>query len=161
AAVHTFAETSAGKADASSFIGTNFALSEQIGKDIGVAIGGQGGGGNGGPQSLKANTTGKAEDRDPPTAALGHRRLPIPGRSAVPKLGQFSVSASDTYQVSGPVLIVYGLEFARFAQGTSATSLLPKFGVAVDAAAKTRLFAALLPGTSSDAQGHFNLESGE
>src|SRR5262249_34480288 len=42
-----------------------------------------------------------------------------------------------------------------------ATSLLPKFGVAVDAAAKTRLFAALLPGTSGDAQGHFNLESGE
>src|SRR5262249_44657150 len=71
AAVQTFAETTAGKADASSFIGTNFALSEQIGKDIGVAIGGQVGVGNGAPQSFKAVTTVNANDRHQLTVALG------------------------------------------------------------------------------------------
>jgi hypothetical protein len=59
------------------------------------------------------------------------------------------------------VLIVYGLEFARFAERGSGTSVLPRFGVAVDAGARTRLFAGLVPGSSSDYQSSVNLESGE
>src|SRR5262249_37113365 len=126
-----------------------------------TAMGGQVGYGGGAPKSLKAIPTVNANARHHLTTALGYGRFSFPRHSSVPKLGQFSVSASDTYQISGPVLIVYGLEFARFAHGASGTSVLPKLGVAVDAAAKTRLFAALLPGTSTDAQTRFNLESGE
>ena len=47
-------------------------------------------------------------------------------QSAPSSLGQVSISATDTWQVSGPVLVVYGLEFARFAERGSASSILPR-----------------------------------
>jgi hypothetical protein len=92
---------------------------------------------------------------------MGYGRFTLSRQSATPRLGQFSVSATDTWQVSGPVLIVYGMEFARFAERGSGTSLLPRFGVALDAGARTRVFAGLVPGSSSDSQSSVSLESGE
>jgi hypothetical protein len=53
------------------------------------------------------------------------------------------------------------LELARFAEGASGTSVLPRFGVAVDAGARTRLFANITPGSSNDTQSRISLESGE
>jgi hypothetical protein len=57
--------------------------------------------------------------------------------------------------------VFYGFEFARFTEGAAGTSVLPRFGFAVDAGARTRLFAGLEPGTTSDEQSRVNLESGE
>jgi hypothetical protein len=57
--------------------------------------------------------------------------------------------------------VVYGLEFARFTEGASGTSVLPRFGIAVDAGSRTRMFAELTPGSSVDTQSRINLESGE
>lgn len=161
-AVNAFAQTTAGTVgDPSTFGGANFAVSEQIGREANLVVSGQLGYGNGAPQSLKAMTTASAGDRHRVGVALGYGRFTFSRHSAVPKLGQFSLSATDTFQISGPVLIVYGLEFARFAEGHSGTSILPRFGIAVDAAAKTRLFAGLVPGSTSDVQSKVNLESGE
>ena len=162
ASVFTFGQTTTGSGfGQSSFAGANFAISEQIGKDLSVVIGGQAGRGDGAPQSLRAITTANANDRHEVSVALGYGRFTLSRRSPMPRLGEFSISATDTWQVSGPVLVVYGLDFARFAEGASGTSLLPRFGVAVDTGARTKLFAALLPGSSSDTQSRFNLESGE
>ena len=161
-AVNAFAQTTPGAVgDPSTFGGANFAVSEQIGREANLVVSGQVGYGNGAPQSLKALTTASAGDRHRVGVALGYGRFTFSRHSAVPKLGQFSLSATDTWQISGPVLIVYGLEFARFAEGHSGTSILPRFGIAVDAAAKTRLFAGLVPGSTSDVQSKVNLESGE
>ncbi|HSB07959.1 MAG TPA: carboxypeptidase-like regulatory domain-containing protein [Blastocatellia bacterium] len=144
-----------------SFAGSNFAVSEQLGKEANLVLSGQVGYGSDAPQSLRALTTASAGDRHRVSVALGYGRFTFSRQSAVPKLGQYSVSATDTWQVSGPVLIVYGLEFARFAEGRSGTSILPRFGIAVDAGARTRLFAGVTPGSSSDTQSKVNLESGE
>ena len=161
-AVTAFAQTTPGATgDPSTFGGANFAVSEQIGREANLVVSGQVGYGSGAPQSLKALTTASAGDRHRVGIALGYGRFTFSRHSAVPKLGQFSLSATDTWQISGPVLIVYGLEFARFAEGHSGTSILPRFGIAVDAAAKTRLFAGLVPGSTSDVQSKVNLESGE
>ena len=161
ASVHAFGETSAGsRLGQSSFAGVNFAVSEQIGKPVSIVIGGQVGRGIGAPQSLKTLTTANADDRHQVSVALGYGRFTLSRRGGT-QLGQFSVSATDTWQVSGPVLVVYGLEFARFAEGGSGTSLIPRLGIAMDAGARTRLFAALVPGASTDTQTRFNLESGE
>lgn len=161
-AVNAFGQTTAsGSADGSSFAGANFAVSEQIGRDANLVVSGQFGYGNGAPQSLRALTTAHAGNRHRVSVAMGYGRFTFSRHSPIPKLGQFSVSATDTWQVSGPVLIVYGLEFARFAEGGSSTSVLPRFGIALDAGARTRLFAGLVPGSSSDAQSRVNLESGE
>ncbi|MEK6405866.1 MAG: carboxypeptidase-like regulatory domain-containing protein [Acidobacteriota bacterium] len=161
-AVNTFAQTTAsGNADGGSFAGANFAVSEQIGKDANLLVSGQLGYGNGAPQSLTARTTAHAGDRHRLSVAMGYGRFTFSRHSATPRLGQFSISATDTWQVSGPVLIVYGLEFARFAERGSGTSFLPRFGVALDAGTRTRVFAGLVPGSSSDTQSRVNLESGE
>lgn len=108
-AVNMFGQTTAGaSADRSSFAGANFAVSEQIGRDANLVVSGQLGYGNGAPQSLRAFTTAHAGNRHRVSVALGYGRFTFSRHSAVPRLGQFSVSATDTWQVSGPVLIVYG-----------------------------------------------------
>lgn len=161
-AVNAFAQSTAGSAsDPSSFAGANFAVSEQIAKGANLVVSGQVGYGRGTPQSLRTLTTAHAGDRHRVSVALGYGRFTFSRRSAAPTLGQVSISATDTWQVSGPVLIVYGLDFARFAEGGHATSVLPRFGIAVDAGARTKVFAGLVPGSSSDAQSRVNLESGE
>jgi hypothetical protein len=160
--VNAFGQTSASpSAEAGSFVGTNFAISEQISKTANLVVSGQAGYGNGAPQRLEVLTTAHAGDRHRFAVALGYGRFTFSRRAGIPRLGQFSVSATDTWQVSGPVLVVYGLEVAHFAEGASSTSILPKLGLAVDAGSRTRLSAALIPGTSSDTQSKVNLESGE
>jgi len=161
-AVNAFAQTTPSNSpNPSSFAGANFAISEQFAKDANLVVSGQLGYGNGAPQSLTAMTTAHAGDRHRVAVAMGYGRFTFSRQSAVPRLGQFSISATDTWQVSGPVIIVYGLEFARFAERGSGTSILPRFGIALDAAAHTRVFAGLVPGSSSDTQSKVNLESGE
>jgi hypothetical protein len=161
-AVNAFGQSTLSEgAEPSSFAGTNFAVSEQIGRDANLVVSGQLGYGNGAPQSLRALTTAHAGDGHRLSMAMGYGRFTFSRHSAIPKLGQYSVSATDTWQVSGPVLIVYGLEFARFAERGSSPSILPRFGIALDAGTRTRVFAGLLPGSSSDAQSRVNLESGE
>lgn len=161
-AVNAFAQTTpSGTPNPSSFAGANFAVSEQIAKDANVVVSGQIGYGNGAPQSLTALTTAHAGDRHRVAVAMGYGRFTFSRQSGLPRLGQFSISATDTWQVSGPVLIVYGLEFARFAERGSDASILPRFGISLDAGPRTRVFAGLVPGASSDTQSKVNLESGE
>jgi hypothetical protein len=161
-AVNAFAQTTPSDVGpATAFGGANFAVSEQIGRDANLVISGQVGYGEGAPQSLKALTTAHASDRHRVSVAMGYGRFTFSRHNQIPRLGQFSVSATDTWQVSGPVLIVYGLDFSRFAERGSGTSILPRFGVALDAGSRTRVFAGLVPGASSDTQSRVNLESGE
>ena len=157
--VNAFSQTAPG--DGSSFVGANFAVSEQLGKSAELVVSGQAGYGDGAPQSLKALTTAYAGNRHRFAVALGYARFTFSRRGAMPALGQFSLSATDTWQVSGPVLVVYGLEVARFTEGASGTSVLPRVGIAVDAGPRTRLFAGVAPGSSDDQQSKVNLESGE
>ena len=158
--VHAFSQTYAGDGDArGSFAAANFAVSQQISGDADVVLSGQLGVGESAPRRLEALTTYHG-DRHRLSVALGYGRFTF-SRGATPHLGQFSLSARDTWQVSGPVLIVYGLEFARFTEGASGTSVMPRFGFAVDAGARTRLFAGVEPGSSTDQESRVELESGE
>lgn len=160
--VNTFAQaTASDTAETAPFLGANFAVSEQIGKAANLVISGQAGVGTGAPQKLQALTTANVGDRHRFAVALGYGRFTFSRHGSVPRLGQFSVSATDTWQVAGPVLVVYGLEFARFSEGASGSSLLPRLGVAIDATSRTRVSAAFVPGTSNDLQSHVNLEAGE
>lgn len=160
-AVQTFAQTTAGNETGTSFVGANFAVSQLIAGKANLVVSGQAGYGTGAPQSLRAMTTAHLGNRHRVAVALGYGRFTFSRHAAIPRLGQFSVSATDTWQVSGPVLIVYGLELARFSEGSAGTSVLPRFGVAVDAGSRTRLYANLTPGSSTDSQSRINLESGE
>jgi hypothetical protein len=158
--IQAFSQTSPGSAGLGPFVGTNFALSQQLGRDASLVISGQAGYGEGAPQRLQA-LTAYSGDRHHLSVALGYGRFIFSRRGTIPKLGQFSLSAIDTWQVSGPVLVVYGLEIARFTEGAVGTSVVPRLRFAVDASPRTRLFAGLTPGSSVDEQSRINLESGE
>jgi hypothetical protein len=160
--VNAFSQTAVSdEAETGSVTGANFAVSQQIGRDASVIMSGQIAQGTGATQRFEVLTTGHAGDKHKLGLALGYARFTFSRHSKTPQLGQFSLSATDTWQVAGPVLVVYGLEFARFTEGASATSVLPRFGVAVDAGTRTRFFAGLTPGSSVDEQAKINLESGE
>ncbi|HYP26587.1 MAG TPA: carboxypeptidase-like regulatory domain-containing protein, partial [Blastocatellia bacterium] len=160
--VSAFSESTPSRVEGGdSFVGSNFAVSQQLGDDANLVISGQVGRGEGAPQRLQALTTAHANDRHKLAVALGYGRFTFSRRNGIPQLGQFSLSATDTWQVSGPVMIIYGVEFATFTEGASGSSLLPRLGLAVDAGPRTRLFAALTPGSSVDEQDRVNLESGE
>ncbi|MEW6126774.1 MAG: carboxypeptidase-like regulatory domain-containing protein [Acidobacteriota bacterium] len=144
-----------------SMVGANFALSQQLTERTDMVMHGQVAHGDGAMQRFEVLTTTNASDKHRLSLALGYARFTFSRQNAIPKVGQFSLSARDTWQVAGPVLVVYGLEFARFTEGANATSVLPRLGVAVDAGARTRVFAGLEPGASVDEQSSINLESGE
>jgi hypothetical protein len=160
--IHAFNQTAvSNNPETGSMTGANFAVSQQIGRDANVVMSGQVARGDGAMQRFEVLTTGHAGDKHKLGLALGYARFTFSRHSQTPQIGQFSLSATDTWQVAGPVLVVYGLEFARFTDSTSATSVLPKFGIAIDAGARTRFFAGLTPGASTDEQTKVNLESGE
>ncbi|HWP43502.1 MAG TPA: carboxypeptidase-like regulatory domain-containing protein, partial [Blastocatellia bacterium] len=143
------------------FMGANFAIAERLSDDLSLVVSGQVGKGEGAPQRLEVLTTTHAGDRHRLAVALGYGRFTFSRRGVAPSLGQFSLSATDTWQVSGPVLVVYGIEVARFTEGTHGTSVLPRLGMAIDAGARTRLYAGLVPGSSVDTHSRVSLESCE
>ena len=160
--VHAFSQFSSGESiDRASFTGTNFAISQMLGSDSTMVITGQAGVGAYAPQRLQALSTTGIGDRHRVSLALGYGRFTLSRGADLSRLGQISISATDTWQIAGPVLVIYGFQLDRFSEGASGTSVLPRVGVAVNATSKTQLSAGLLPGCSTDAQAKMNLESGE
>jgi hypothetical protein len=160
--VHMFSQSSFGESvDRSSFTGTNFAISQMLGRDTTMVISGQAGVGAYSPQRLQAITTASMGDRHRVSLAFGYGRFTLSRGGDLSRLGQISMSATDTWQIAGPVLVIYGFQIDRFLEGAGGTSVLPRIGVAVNATSKTQLSAGLVPGCSTDAQVNMNLESGE
>jgi len=77
---------------------------------------------------------------------------PVSAVSAATKtssLEQLSVSATASWQISQPLLVIYGFDYSRFI-GTTARqhdSILPRFAVQYAPTARTRVNAAITPGT--------------
>lgn len=159
--VHAFSQTTPASSSNSSYLGANFAVSQQVTGAANVIISGQVGHGEGSPQRLEALTTATAGNRHRLAVALGYGRFTLSRRASPSAISQVSLSATDTWQVSGPVLVIYGGHFSRFSDGSGGTTVLPRFGVAVDVGPATRLYGGLAPGSSLDTQTRINLESGE
>jgi len=161
--VHLFSQASfADSPERATFTGTNFAVSQQLGRDASLVVSGQAGIGAYSPERLQALTTAGIGDRHRIALAFGYGRFVLSkGGADISRLGQISMSATDTWQVAGPVLVIYGFQFDRFTDGASGTSVLPRVGIAVNPTAKTQLYAGLLPGSSVDTQSKVNLESAE
>src|SRR5262249_39826083 len=160
--VHLFSQSSFGEpVERASFTGTNFAVSQQFGRDSSLIISGQAGVGAYAPQRLQALTTASVGDKHRVSLALGYGRFTLSRGAEISRLGQISMSATDTWQIAGPVLVIYGFQFDRFSEGASGTSVLPRVGISVNATPRTQLYAAMLPGCSVDAQSKMNLESAE
>lgn len=157
--VHAFSQSAPGLSGGS-FVGSNFAVSQQVAGAANVVISGQVGLGAGAPQRLETLTTASSGNHRL-AVALGYGRFTLSRRAPQDAVSQVSLSATDTWQVSGPVLVIYGGNFSRFSDGSGGTTFLPRFGIAVDVGPGTRLYGGLTPGSSLDSQTRVNLESGE
>ncbi len=82
--------------------------------------------------------------------------------SGVMSLDQLSVSATGSWQVFRPLLVIYGFDYSRFAGSVNRRdSLLPRFAVQYSPSSRWRLNAAVTPGTDqqNDSPESFNSEN--
>jgi hypothetical protein len=147
---------------ASSYVATNFAVERRVGRTD-LTVVGQTGVGDGAPLRLEATTSTDIGDSHRATVTLGYGRLrvePAPGAGDA-TLDQYTLQAVDRWQVADPLVIVYGVNFTRFAGASDATATLPRFGVEFSPTRRTQLFAHMTPGSAPEQIASFNLETGE
>ncbi len=143
------------------YAGVNFALTAPVNREIDLVFSGQ----LGEFERLEATARFNAGARHRLSATLGGARLPLAPKAAEEfgsaKLGQVSMRATDEWIVREGVVVVLGLDYSRFVGAGDADSLSPRFGVAFDADARTRLRAAYAPGADvAESIESFNLEDG-
>jgi hypothetical protein len=160
------------------FFGTNFVVSGSLGGNFEMALIGQRGVGDLAPQRLAAVATvrpasahqvtamidygqiGLYKTRYPETGAFldadggaaARRRsgraanaAPGPDRSL---LDQISVSATDSWQVFRPLLLIYGFDYSRFmGDMNDRDSVLPRLAVQYSPSSRMRVNAAVTPGS--------------
>ncbi|MBO0724469.1 MAG: TonB-dependent receptor [Blastocatellia bacterium] len=160
------------------FFGTNFVVSGSLGGNFEMAFIGQRGVGDLAPQRLAAIATvrpvtahqvtamidygqiGLSRTRYPETGALfdadggaaARQRngrtanaAPGPDRSV---LDQISVSATDSWQVFRPLLLIYGFDYSRFVGDiNNRDSVLPRLAVQYSPSSRVRVNAAVTPGS--------------
>ncbi|HEX8652603.1 MAG TPA: TonB-dependent receptor [Pyrinomonadaceae bacterium] len=148
--VETFVATSSNPL-APAYAGVNFAFSKPINERLDFIFAGQTGLGRIAPQRLEATARVRATDRHRlnlsiSAARLGAISLPHQQRATAQGLGQFAVRAVDEWIVRDGVVIVLGLDYARFFGASNDYSISPRLGVQLDADARTRLKAAYTSG---------------
>jgi carboxypeptidase family protein len=147
------------------FFGTNFAVSGSLGGNFEMAFIGQRGEGDFAPQRLAAIATVRPAAAHQITAMIGYGRVGLYGtRRAAPRpdlnspdlnspdlnsLDQISVSATDSWQVFRPLLLIYGFDYSRFVGSINdRDSVLPRLAVQFSPSSSLRMNAAVTPGAS-------------
>ena len=149
--VETFVATSSNPLTPA-YAGVNFAFAKPLNERIDFIFAGQAGLGSVAPQRLEVTARVRANDQHRLSLSLGGTRISassLPAnRAADMTLGQLSVRAVDEWIVRDGIVVVLGVDYARFfgAGGNAAHSISPRFGVQFDANARTRLKAAYAPG---------------
>jgi hypothetical protein len=145
--IETYVATSSG-AQAFSFAGMNFALARPFGQRVDLIFAGQTGVGLNAPQRLETTASIRATNN--------HRvRVGVAGgvlnnfnpsnKTDGKSLGQLQLRAVDEWVVRDGVVIVLGLDYARFLGASKARSISPRLGVQFDAGPRTRVRAAFAP----------------
>ena len=144
------------------YLATNFAVAREVsGADLTIA--GQVGLGAAAPRRVEARVTreiGLSHELDV-TAAYGRLGLAGGDRGETSRLDQYTLQAVDRWQIANPIVVVYGLSFTKFAGASSASAVLPRFGIEVSPTNRTQIFARLTPADMLDDSAHFDLETGE
>jgi hypothetical protein len=143
------------------YTGLNFAVATPITRDFDLIFAGQ----LGEFERLEATARFNAGARHRVTATFGGARLPLAPKSVerlgAERLDQLSVRAVDEWIVRDGIVVVLGVDYSRFFGPSHADSVTPRFGVAYDVDARTRVRAAYTSGRDSAASVQtFDLEDG-
>ena len=137
--VQSIAETYVAGSEHGSYAGVNFATLLPVSEDAEVVLAGQTGVGRYAPQRFEVQTKFRPiEDHqirlNTSIGSLGSFISDGDEKS----LGQFSLQATDEWKVREGVIVVLGVDYARFVGGGSDFSLSPRLGLQFDLDAKTR-----------------------
>ena len=143
----------------SNYVATNFAVAREV-AGSNVALAGQVGAGYGAPMRLEAATATPVGENHDVNLAVGFGRVPVvPTADALDdRLDQFTVQAVDRWQVLGKLVVVYGLNFSKFAGASNDTVLLPRLGVEFAPTNRTQMYARFTPGSTENVIGSYNAE---
>lgn len=161
-AIQTYYATSAG-ANGVSHFGLNFALAQSISNRLRFTISGQTGT-EGAPESLNLGLLTRLNAKHKIRTRVGAARLALPPRTvefanrAENDLSQISLQAVDEWIVRDGIVVVVGLDYARFAGASSKHAVTPRLGLQLDANAKTRVRAAYARGAARNAAGTSRVE---
>ena len=132
-------ETYFSGSEAGSFAGVNFATLLPVSDDADIVIAGQTGVGRNAPQRFEIQTKFKPVDDHQVRlkSSVGYLGSFV-SDGEEKSLGQFSVQALDEWKVREGVIVVFGVDYARFIGGGDDFSITPRFGLQFDLDAKTR-----------------------
>ncbi len=134
----TVAETYFASSDGENFAGLNFATLQPINDDAEIIFVGQTGG-KFAPQRLETKFKFRAGDNHQIQITGAAARLgKITLKNERETLGQVSFQALDEWKTRGGVILVFGLDYAKFVGGGDDSALRPRFGVQFDIDSKTR-----------------------
>lgn len=137
------------------YSGLNFAVSIPTSEGVEIVFSGQTSPSTTAPERFEASTQLRLGQKHRLGMKLGAVQFGAPvwttGRDADPdRVGQFSLRAIDEWIVRDGIVVVFGVDYARFIGGGGAQSISPRFGIQFDANARTRLRAAYAPGGGDD-----------
>lgn len=146
----------------SPYEGMNFAVALPASERIDLIFAGQTGSGDA-PQRLESTAKFHVNGRHRVDLSAGVLRVSTFGPTERKRsLSQASVRAVDEWIVRDGVVLVLGLDYARFLGAGNAASISPRFGIQFDANARTRVKAAFAPGGNEVAdQNTVNFEEGD
>ncbi len=149
----------------SAYLATNFALTQRVSK-ADLTVVGQVGVGESAPRRLEAATSTDFGENHRATVTVGYGRLRIAGMDdlanpAAESLDQYTVQAVDRWRVAEPLVVVYGVNYTKFAGGSDASATLPRFGIEYSPTNRTQVFGRLTPGATTDEIASFDMETGE
>lgn len=135
----TIAETYAAASDQGNYAGVNFATFLPVSDDADVVLAGQAGVGRNAPQRFEIQTKFRPKDTHQIriSSSIGSLGSFVSGGEER-SLGQVSMQASDEWNVREGVIVVFGVDYARFIGGGDDSSISPRLGLQFDLNSKTR-----------------------
>lgn len=135
----TVAETYFAGSERGSYAGVNFATLLPVSEDADVVLAGQAGIGKNAPQRFEVQTRFRPDEDHQvrvkgSIASLGS----FVSDGEEKSVGQFSFQALDEWKVREGVIVVFGVDYARFIGGADDFSISPRLGLQFDLDPKTR-----------------------
>ena len=119
--------------------GVNFATLLPVSEDVEVVLAGQAGIGRNAPQRFEVQTKFRPlEDHQIRVGSSIGSLGSFISDGEEKSVGQFSFQASDEWRVREGVIVVFGVDYARFVGGGDDSSISPRLGFQFDLDAKTR-----------------------
>ena len=133
------AETYFAASEQGNYGGVNFATFLPVSDDADVVLAGQAGIGRNAPQRFEIQTKFRPNDNHQVrlTSSVGSLGSFV-SDGEEKSLGQFSIQASDEWNVREGVIVVLGFDYARFIGGSDDYSISPRLGLQFDLDSKTR-----------------------